>query len=100
MFGESISDVTPAQFARVKAFVTATLAIGFATLSMAVSIVVHARLRSEGSSKVARMIRAWLARRRRAIYRDVQGPVQFRDRIVHIPVDVLGRVLNPDSGKP
>ena len=100
MFGEDVADVTPAQFARVKAFVTATLAIGFATLSMAVSVVVHAKLRSEGSSKLSRMLRAWLARRRRPIYRDVQGPVQFRDRIVHIPVDALGRVLNPDSGKP
>ena len=33
VFGEPVSDVTPAQFARVKGFVTATLAIGFATLS-------------------------------------------------------------------
>ena len=56
MFGESVSEVTPAQFSRVKGFVTATLAIGFATLSMAVSIVVHARLRSEGPSRLSRML--------------------------------------------
>jgi hypothetical protein len=94
VFSESVSEVTAAQFARVKAFVTATLAIGFATLSMAVSIVVHAKLRSEGSSKLARMVRAWLARRRRPIYRDVPGPTVFRDRVIHVPVDTLGRVLS------
>lgn len=100
VFGKSVSDVTPAQFAKVKAVVTATLAIGFATLSMAVSIVVHAQLRSERPSKLSRMLRAWLARRRRPIYRDVPGPVQFRDRVIHIPVDALGRVLNPDTKRP
>ena len=96
VFGESASDVTPAQFAKVKAFVTATLAIGFATLSMAVSIIVHAKLKSEGDGKLNRMIRAYFARRRRLIYRDVPGPIQFRDRVLHVPVDKLGRVLDPD----
>ena len=61
VFGEAVSEVTPAQFSRVKAFVTATLAIGFATLSMAVSVVVHAKLRSEGDGKLARAIRAMVA---------------------------------------
>jgi hypothetical protein len=51
-------------------------------------------------SKLSRMLRAWIARRRRAIYRDVPGPVRFRDRVIHIPVDALGRVLNPDTKRP
>ena len=91
--------MTPAQFARVKTFLTATLAITFATLSMAVSIVVHAKLSSAAPSKVGRMIRAWLARRRRPIYRDVAGPTTFRDRVIfkRVPTDpVSGRVLDPD----
>jgi hypothetical protein len=100
VFGESASEVAPAQFARVKAFVTATLAIGFATLSMAVSIIVHAKLKSEGDGKLSRMIRAYFARRRRLIYRNVPGPVQYRDRLLHVPVDTLGRVLDPDVRSP
>jgi hypothetical protein len=106
VFGESSSEVTPAQFSKVKAFVTATLAIGFASLSMAVSIVVHAKTRgeapNEAPSKLARASRAYLARRRKrlVVYRDVPGPVQFRDRTIfkYVATDpVSGRVLDPDA---
>ena len=100
VFGEAVSEVTPAQFARVKAFVTATLAIGFATLSMAVSIVVHAKLRSEGDGKLARAIRAMVARwrKRLVVYRNVPGPFRDRTVFVHVPVDpVSGLVLDPDK---
>ena len=51
-------------------------------------------------SKLSRALRAWLARRRRPIYRDVPGPVQFRDRTIfkYVATDpVSGRVLDPDS---
>ena len=53
-------------------------------------------------SKLARALRAHLARRRKrlVIYRDVPGPIQFRDRVLHVPVDTLGRVLDPDKVKP
>ena len=81
MFGESVSAVTPTQFSRVKGFVTATLAIGFATLSMAVSIIVHAKLRSEAPGKLARAIRAMVAARRKTIRRLKETVrVEFRDR--------------------
>ena len=98
VFSESVSDVTSTQFARVKGFVTATLAIGFATLSMAVSIVVHARLRSEGSTKLARAVRAMLAAGRKRLRR-IEPTIEYRyrDRVLHVPVDELGRVLNPDA---
>jgi hypothetical protein len=100
VFGEDSADVTVAQFATVKKFVTASLAIAFATLSMAVSVVVHAQLRSEGASKLSRMLRAWLARRRRPIYRDVPGP--YRDRIVvkWIPFDPKSGLRIKPDGEP
>ena len=101
VFSEFVSEVTPAQFSRVKGFVTATLAIGFATLSMAVSIIVHAKLRSEAPSKLARAIRAMVAARRKTIRRLKETVrVEYRDRttFVHLPVDpVSGRVLDPDT---
>jgi hypothetical protein len=102
VFGESASEVTPAQFARVKAIVTATLAIGFATLSMAVSIVVHAKLRSEAPGKLAMAIRRLIARwrKRLVVYRDVPGPIRDRTVFVHVPVDKeTGLVLDPDEGR-
>jgi hypothetical protein len=99
VFGESVSEVTPAQFSRVKGFVTATLAIGFATLSMATSIVVHAKLRSEAPSKLALALRRLIARwrKRLVVYRDVPGPFRDRTIFVHVPVDrITGLVLDPD----
>jgi len=100
VFGEAVSEVTPAQFSRVKAFVTATLAIGFATLSMAVSVVVHAKLRSEGDGKLARAIRAMVAARRKTLRRIRETVrVETRDRTIfrYVPTDpVSGRVLDPD----
>ena len=103
VFGESVPDVTPAQFAKVKGFVTATPAIGFATLIMAVSIVVHARLRSEAPGKLAMAIRRFVARwrKRLVLYRDVPGPFRDRTILIHTPVDpVTGLVLDPDRNRP
>jgi hypothetical protein len=101
VFGEDVSDVTPSQFATVKKFAIATLAIAFATLSMAVSMAVHGKLHSEAPSKLNRMLRAWLARRRRPIYRDVPGPYRDRVKFIHVPVDrTTGLILDPDAAKP
>jgi hypothetical protein len=101
VFGESVSAVTPTQFSRVKGFVTATLAIGFATLSMAVSIIVHAKLRTDQPSKLARAIRAMIAARRKTIRRLKETVrVEFRDRTrwIYVPTDpATGRVLDPDK---
>lgn len=97
VFGEDSAAVTPAQFATVKKFVAASLAIAFATLSMAVSIAAHLQPRSEMPGKVSRMLRAWLARRRRPIYRDVPGPYRDRVRFLYVPCDPqTGKVLDPD----
>ena len=79
---------------------TATLAIGFATLSMAVSIVVHARLRSEGSSKLAAPWAMIAARRKtlRRIRETVRTEFKDRVKIIYIPVDVAtGKIIDPDG---
>ena len=90
VFGESSSEVTPAQFSKVKAFVTATLAIGFATLSMAVSIVVHAKTRgeapNEAPSKLARAIRAMIAARRKTLRRIRETEIRERTVFRYVPV--------------
>jgi hypothetical protein len=101
VFDEDVSSVTPAQFATVKKFATATLAIAFATLSMAVSMVAHAKLRSDQPSKLARALRAMLAARRKTLRR-IRETVrtEYRDRttFIHVPVDVAtGKIVDPDS---
>ena len=101
IFNEDAAAVTQAQFACVKKFATATLAITFATLSMAVSVVVHARLRSDKPGKLARAFRAMLAARRKTLRRTTETVrTEHRDRtiFIHVPVDVAtGRVLDPDG---
>ena len=80
---------------------TATLAIGFATLWMAVSMVVHAKLRSEAPSKLSRAPSGpWSRRRREAAAHRADCRIRYRDRVIHVPVDELGRVLNPDTSRP
>jgi hypothetical protein len=97
VFGEPVSEVTPAQFAKAKAFVTVTLAIGFATLSMVVSVIAHSPLRSEAPSKLSRALRAFIAARRKTLRR-IEPTIEYRYRyrLIHVPVDTLGRVLSPD----
>jgi hypothetical protein len=99
LYGVRVSDLTEDQFGVVKRFAIVGLAGCFSLLSMLVSVAVHLQPRDERSSKLSRMVRAWLARRRRSIYRDVPGPVQFRDRTIfkYLATDpVSGRVLDPD----
>ena len=100
VFSERMSAVTETQFATVKKFVVATLAVTFATLSMAVSIVAHARLKNDAPSKLARAFRALLAARRKTLRRlEVRTVTEFKDRtkFVYVPTDpASGRVLDPD----
>jgi hypothetical protein len=100
VYGEDAADVTPAQFSRVKAFVSGTLALTFATLSMVISIVVHAKLRSEAPSRVERAVRGFLVRwrKRLVIHRDVPGPVQDRVVVRWTPYDVArGIKVKPED---
>jgi hypothetical protein len=100
VFNEDVAKVTPAQFATVKKFVTATLATTFATLSMAVSVIAHAQLRSDGESKLARALRKMFAARRRTLRRiEETVRVEYRDRprFIYVATDAQGRILNPDD---
>ena len=82
IWGVRVSDLTEDQFNVVKRFAIVGLAGTFAVLSMLVSVLVHLQPHDGRSTKLNRMIRAWLARRRRPIYRDVPGPVEFHDRVI------------------
>lgn len=101
VFSENVSAVTEAQFATVKKFVTVTLAITFATLSLAVSVVVHAKLRSDKSSKLSLALRKMFAARRRTLRRIQETVrVEYRDRVrmIYVPVDgATGRIIDPDG---
>ena len=92
-----VSGLSDATIDRVKSIIAVSLGFAVAFTSL-LAFLARLQPRGERSSKLSRVFRAWLARRRRPIYRDVPGPVRLRDRVVHIPVDKLGRVLNPDTG--
>jgi hypothetical protein len=99
VFGEDASAVTEAQFATVKKFVTGTLAIAFATLSMLVSIVVHAQLRDGKPSKLSLAVRRMIAARRKTLRR-IRERIEYRDRVkfIYVPCDPrTGKVLDPDA---
>lgn len=82
IWGVRVSELTEDQFNVVKRFAVIGLAGTFAVLSMLVSVLVHLQPHDGRSTKLNRMVRAWLARRRRPVYRDVVGPVQFLDRTI------------------
>jgi hypothetical protein len=102
IYGEDVSAVTAAQFATVKKYAVAGLAIAFATLSMAVSVIAHLTPRSaKQPGKLSRALRAMFAARRKTLRR-VRETVrtEYRDRttFIHVPVDVAtGRVIDPDG---
>jgi hypothetical protein len=94
IYGVRASELTEAQFNWVKRFAILGLAGAFASLSAVASLVVHQE--PKRSDKLARALRAWLARRRKrlVIHHDVPGPVEFRDRVVvrHVPYSVEHRM--------
>ncbi len=103
VFSITPSEVTDAQFQQVKKVVVFGLAAAFALLSALVSTLVHLQPKRADGGKVKRAVRAWLARHRRPLTVHVPGPtrteVEIREhtRIVYLPVDEQGRVLNPDA---
>ena len=89
------------QFESVKHYAVIALATATALATALAAVISSLPERSDKQGKLARAIRAMIARRRRSIYRDVPGPIRFRDRVIHIPVDrATGLVLDPDGGKP
>lgn len=80
-------------------FVTLSLATLMAFGTLAAGLISSLPERGSKPSKLALALRRLLARwrKRLIVYRDVPGPIQFRDRVLHVPVDTLGRVLDPDK---
>jgi hypothetical protein len=86
-FGVSTSDVTPGQFAKAR-FVFATFsAVAVALAGTFASLVYYARSRVQDAptllgtlmTKVARARRAYYARKRKPIVREIAGPEIYRD---------------------
>ena len=84
---------------RVKSVVAVSLgaAIAFATSLLAFLAHLEPRVPGRGS-KLARAVRAMIAARRKTLRRLRETVrTEYRDRLVHIPVDpVSGRILDPD----
>ena len=96
-----VESLTLEQFESVKHYAVIALATATALATALAAVISSLPERSDKQGKLARAIRAMIARRRRSIYRDVPGPIRFRDRVIHIPVDrATGLVLDPDGGKP
>jgi hypothetical protein len=101
IFAVPVADLTEAELQRVRRMVVLGLAATFATLSMMASLVVHLQPKDAKPSKLARAIRAMVASRRKRLRR-IEPTIEYRyrDRVLHVPVDTLGRVLDPDKAKP
>jgi hypothetical protein len=96
-----VEELTSEQFEAVKhwAVIALSLATAFATALAAIVSSLPERGLRPGKLKLALRGLAARWRKRLVIYRDVPGPIEFRDRmnIVYVPVDERGRVLNPDA---
>ena len=79
-------------------FVTLSLATLMAVGTLAAGLISALPERGDKPSKLARAIRAMVAARRKRL-RHIEPTIEYRyrDRVLHVPVDTLGRVLDPDA---
>ena len=114
-FGVSVKDLTEEQFEKFKRLAVIVVAGSAATATMVVSFVSHATpIDPKSPSKLIRSLRAWIARRRKAVVKTVvvEKPSGIKtvevpkivevERVVtkhiHVPVDVnTWRVVKPDG---
>jgi len=79
-----VQELTSDQFEVVKHWAVIALAGATAVTTAVAAIIASLSERGTGpSSKLNRMLRAWIARRRKPVYRDVPGPVEYQEKIVH-----------------
>jgi hypothetical protein len=112
-FGTSAKDLTSGQFETFKRYAVFGVAGAMAVITMLVSFISHAVPR-ERNGKLARAIRAYLARRRKNVVRiktvekpvekiveksvGVPGPEKIVVKHIHVPVDLAtNRVVNRDG---
>jgi hypothetical protein len=88
ILGVNIANLTVEQFESVKRFGVLGLAGAFAVLSAAVSIVAHQPEHDGSESKLARTLRAWIARRRKGVVKLVEVPKFTGEKVVirYVPV--------------
>jgi hypothetical protein len=89
LLGVKVIALTEQQLESVVRWGVLGLAASFATLSSVVSLLAHAPERSPQEPKLSRSLRAYLARRRKAVVRVVEKPVPSGERTVfkYIPVN-------------
>jgi len=85
-FGVPVESLTLPQFEAVRRVAIGGLAGALAVLSATVSIVAHAQPTSNEPSKLSRALRAYLARRRKAVVRKVKVPSGVKIIHRYIPV--------------
>jgi hypothetical protein len=79
-FGVPVEKLTLAQFETVKKWAVGLLAVAFATMSMFVSIVAHAKPDDGRPGRVERAIRSYIARKRRGV-----AHVRTVERVIAVP---------------
>ena len=89
--------LTDTQLDRVRSVVAVSLGFAVAFTTSLLAFLAHLEPRIPGrESKLARAVRAMVAARRKTLRRITPTiEVRYRDRLIHVPVDALGRVLNP-----
>jgi hypothetical protein len=98
IFRTDTANLKPEDYAAVRRFVTLSLAALMAGGTLAAGLISALPDRdARKPSKLARALRAMFAARRRSLRRITETVrTEYRDRLVAVPVDKLGRVLNPD----
>jgi hypothetical protein len=86
LLGVKVIHLTEDQFESVKKWGVLGLSVAFATISTAVSLVAHQPERSPQPSRLARSLRAYIARRRKAVIRKVEVPSGVRVVHHYVPV--------------
>jgi hypothetical protein len=85
-----VQDLSLEQFEQVKHWAVVALAVVTAVGSSLAGIIASLPERTGQPSKLSRMLRAWIARRRKKIYRDVPGPEVIKEVEVVKEVPVPG----------
>jgi hypothetical protein len=97
-FGVTVDQLSQAQFEAVRRVAIGGLAGSLAVLSMLVSVVAHAPAKSNEPSKLSRAVRAYVARRRKAVVRVVEVPAGIKTVIRYLPVDARPKRAKRSDG--
>ena len=91
-------DLTSEQFEQVKHWAVIALAGATALVTALAAVISELPARDGKSTKLNRMVRAWIARKRKPVYRDVPGPEVIKE--VEVLRDVPGPIEYRDVPGP